>query len=109
MLPFLVFFALVVAGRIWPFQMPILGLPLMFLLSAISVVLVSPKKLPVLQIASDTIHQLIPLVGIMIVVGVLIQIMALSGARGLISLGVVTLPLTTLYAASGLFCPGLKG
>lgn len=108
-LPFLVFFALVVAGRIWPFQMPILGLPLMFLISAISVVLISPKKLPVLQIASDTIHQLIPLVGIMIVVGVLIQIMTLSGARGLISLGVVTLPLTTLYATLWLILPWSEG
>ena len=107
--PFLVFFALVVAGRIWPFQMPILGLPLMFLISAISVVLISPKKLPVLQIASDTIHQLIPLVGIMIVVGVLIQIMTLSGARGLISLGVVTLPLTTLYATLWLILPWSEG
>jgi len=108
-LPFLVFFALVVAGRIWPFQMPILGLPLMFLISAISVVLISPKKLPVLQIASDTIHQLIPLVGIMIVVGILIQIMTLSGARGLISLGVVTLPLTTLYATLWLILPWSEG
>jgi len=108
-LPFLVFFALVVAGRIWPFQMPILGLPLMFLISAISVVLISPKKLPVLQIASATIRQLIPLVGIMIVVGVLIQIMALSGARGLISLGVVTLPLTVLYATLWLILPWSEG
>jgi len=107
--PFLVFFALVVAGRIWPFQMPILGLPLMFLISAISVVFISPKKLPVLQIASDTIRQLIPLVGIMIVVGVLIQIMALSGARGLISLGVVTLPLTVLYATLWLILPWSEG
>ena len=108
-LPFLVFFVLVVAGRIWPFQMPILGLPLMFLISAISVVLISPKKLPVLQIASDTIRQLIPLVGIMIVVGILIQIMALSGARGLISLGVVTLPLTVLYATLWLILPWSEG
>ena len=107
--PFLVFFVLVIAGRIWPFQMPILGLPLMFLISAISVVVISPKKLPVLQIASDTIRQLIPLVGIMIVVGVLIQIMTLSGARGLISLGVVTLPLTTLYATLWLILPWSEG
>jgi len=108
-IPFLVFFALVLAGRIWPFQMPILGLPLMFLISAFSVFLISPKKLPFLEIASNTIRQLIPLVGIMIVVGVLIQIMALSGARGLISLGVVTLPLTTLFATLWLILPWSEG
>ena len=108
-IPFLVFFALVLAGRIWPFGMPILGLPLMFLISAFSVFLISPKKLPILEIASSTIRQLIPLVGIMIVVGVLIQIMALSGARGLISLGVVTLPLTTLFATLWLILPWSEG
>ncbi len=108
-IPLMVFFVLVLAGRIWPFRMPVLGLPLMFLISAISVLLISPKRLPVLQIASNTIHQLIPLVGIMIVVGVLIQIMALSGARGLISLGVVTLPLTTLYATLWLILPWSEG
>jgi len=108
-IPFLVFFALVLAGRIWPFKMPILGLPLMFLISAFAVFLISPKKLPLLEIASTTIRQLIPLVGIMIVVGVLIQIMALSGARGLISLGVVTLPLTTLFATLWLILPWSEG
>jgi TRAP-type C4-dicarboxylate transport system permease large subunit len=108
-IPFLVFFVLVLAGRIWPFQMPILGLPLMFLISALAVFLISPKKLPLLEIASNTIRQLIPLVGIMIVVGILIQIMALSGARGLISLGVVTLPLTTLFATLWLILPWSEG
>jgi len=108
-IPFLVFFALILASRIWPFQMPILGLPLMFLISALAVFLTSPKKLPLLEIASNTIRQLIPLVGIMIVVGVLIQIMALSGARGLISLGVVTLPLTTLFATLWLILPWSEG
>lgn len=108
-IPFIVFFALVLAGRIWPFQMPVLGLPLMFIIAAISVLFISPKRLPILQIASDTIHQLIPLVGIMIVVGVLIQIMALTGARGLISLGVVTLPLTVLYATLWLILPWSEG
>ena len=108
-IPFLVFFVLVLAGRIWPFQMPILGLPLMFLISALAVFVISPKKLPVLEIASNTIRQLIPLVGIMIVVGILIQIMALSGARGLISLGVVTLPLTVLFATLWLILPWSEG
>jgi len=109
LLPFVVFFSLVVAGRIWPFKMPILGLPLMFIISAFTVILISPKKLNILKITSDTLHQLVPLVGIMIVVGVLIQIMALSGARGLISLGVVILPLEVLYATLWFILPWSEG
>ena len=107
--PFAVFFILVAAGRIWPFSMPILGLPLMFLLSAFTAILLSPKKLPIVNIATNTIRQLIPLVGIMIVVGILIQIMALSGARGLISLKVVTLPLVVLFATLWLILPISEG
>lgn len=108
-LPFVVLMALILAGRIWPFQMPILGLPLIFLIAAIATVLVSPKRLPLLQIASDTVHSLIPLVGIMIVVGILIQVMALSGARGLISLGVVILPLGVLFGTLFLILPISEG
>jgi len=107
--PFAVFFILVLAGRIWPFQMPILGLPLLFLLSAMTMIILSPKRLPIIDIATNTIRQLIPLVGIMIVVGILIQIMALSGARGLISLKVVTLPLLVLFATLWLILPLSEG
>ena len=78
-LPFLVLAVLVAAGRIWPFQVPIMGLPLMFILAAITALLVSPQRLRVVEIASSTIHPH-SLVGIMVVVGMLIQIMALSGA-----------------------------
>jgi TRAP-type C4-dicarboxylate transport system permease large subunit len=108
-LPFLVLAVLVAAGRIWPFQVPIMGLPLMFILAAITALLVSPQRLRVVEIASSTIQSLIPLVGIMVVVGMLIQIMALSGARGLISLGVVTLPLTVLFATLWLILPVSEG
>lgn len=109
MLPFAVLFFLIIAGRLWPFDMPILGLPLMFVISAGVGILVSPKKLKILEIAEETIHSLIPLVGIMIVVGILIQSMALSGARGLISLGVVTLPLWVLFGTLWIILPFSEG
>ncbi len=108
-IPFGVLFVLIIAGRLWPFQMPILGLPLIFVISAIVTIFLSPKKLSIMQIASDTIHSLIPLVGIMTVVGILIQIMALTGARGLISLGVVTLPLWVLFGTLFLILPLSEG
>lgn len=108
-IPFAGFFALVIAGRIWPFHMPVLGLPLMFLIASLVILLVSPKRLPILDIAGDTIRSLIPLVGIMVVVGILIQIMALSGARGLLSLAVVTLPLWVLFITLFFILPISEG
>jgi hypothetical protein len=108
-LPFLTFFGLMVASRIWPHSIPIFGLPLMFVLSSVVVLLISPVRLPLLATASETIRSLTPLVGIMIVVGSLIQIMAASGARGMISLGVVSLPLGVLFATLWLILPIAEG
>lgn len=109
LLPFIVFFGLLIAGRIWPFTMPILGLPLMFVLAAVTVLLISPIKLNIVETAGETMRSLIPLVGIMIVVGSLIQIMALSGARGMVSLGIVTLPLWVLFASLWVIAPVAQG
>ena len=109
LLPFVVFFVLVLAGRIWPFSMPTLGLPLMFTIAAVVVLFISPRKIEVFNIIGKTLRSLIPLVGIMIVVGSLIQVMAASGARGLISLGVVTLPLWFLFASLFIILPVTQG
>lgn len=108
-IPFVVLIFLIMAGRIWPHSIPTLGLPFMFVVASIFAIFLSPKKLEILKIATNTINTLIPLVGIMIVVGILIQIMALSGARGLISLAVVTLPMWVLFAALWLILPVSEG
>ncbi|MCR5346621.1 MAG: C4-dicarboxylate ABC transporter [Fretibacterium sp.] len=109
LLPFVVFGGLLAAGRIWPFDFPIIGLPMIFMLSACMVWLLSPVKLRVWRVLSDTVRNLLPLVGIMVVVGALIQILALSGARGVISLHVVILPLTTLFATLFIILPVSEG
>ena len=108
-LPFVVFFGLVLAGRIWPWTMPTLGLPLMFMIAAAVTVATSPKRLPIFKVARETVEGLLPLIGVMVVVGILVQVMALSGARGLISLGVVTLPLPIIFASLWLILPSTEG
>jgi hypothetical protein len=92
LLPFLIFLAMVIAGRIWPFSFPIMGLPLIFCGSAVITLALSPKKIDILEISRRTVHQLLPLIGTLTCVGVLVQIMTLTGVRGLISVTVVTLP-----------------
>ena len=91
-LPFLVFFALIVTGRIWPFDFPILGLPLVFACAAAISLLLSPVHIDFLEVSRRTVHQLLPLIGTLTCVGVLVQMMTLTGVRGLISVTVVTLP-----------------
>ncbi len=97
LLPFLVFFGLVVAYRLFPFTIPILGLPLEFIIAAIVALLVSPKKINILALSRDTVKLLLPLLATMAIVGSLQQIMTVTGIRGLISFAVLSTPLVLLY------------
>ncbi len=104
-LPFLVFFALVLAGRIWPHSLPVIGLPMMFVAAAIASYFLSPLKLNIFHTARDTVHQLLPLIGTLTCVGILVQIMTLTGVRGLIAITVVTLPILIVFCSLFLVLP----
>jgi len=104
-LPFFVFFALIVAGRVWPFHFPIMGPPLIFASSAAAALALSPVKIRFLEVSRKTVHQLLPLIGTLTCVGILVQIMTLTGVRGLIAVSVVTLPLIAVYVTLGVTLP----
>ncbi len=103
--PFAAFLALVMAARLWPFGVPIMGLPLVFSISAGLMLLLSPRRLPFLEIARNTVHQLMPLIGTLTCAGILVQIMTLTGVRGLIAVTVVTLPLAVVILTLFLTLP----
>ena len=58
---------------------------------------------------NTTVYNLKELVGIMTVVGVLNQVMTLTGARGLVSLAIVILPIWLLFAILWLVLPVAEG
>jgi CitMHS family citrate-Mg2+:H+ or citrate-Ca2+:H+ symporter len=95
-IPFLVFFGLVAAYRLWPFTTPIFGLALEFAVATLAAVLVSPQRLAFLALARDTVKRLLPLLATTVVVGMLQQIMTATGVRGLISFAVISTPLVVL-------------
>jgi CitMHS family citrate-Mg2+:H+ or citrate-Ca2+:H+ symporter len=97
LLPFLAFLFLVLAGRIWPHSLPVVGLPMMFMAAAFISLLLSPVKINFLKVSRDTVHQLLPLIGTLTCVGILVQIMTLTGVRGLIAITIVTLPLIAVF------------
>ena len=103
--PFLVFFLLVIAGRAFPFSFPILGLPLMFMAAALAAFLLSPVKIAFLRTSRETVHLLLPLIGTLTCAGILVQIMALTGVRGLIAITTVTLPVTVVFLTLFLILP----
>jgi hypothetical protein len=103
--PFLVFIALVAAGRVFPFSVPVLGLPLMFMAAALLAFALSPVRIDFWRISLDTVHQLLPLIGTLTCVGILVQIMTLTGVRGLIAITAVTLSVTAVIGTLFLTLP----
>jgi CitMHS family citrate-Mg2+:H+ or citrate-Ca2+:H+ symporter len=109
LVPFLVFFGLVAAYRIWPFTTPIFGLALEFALSALAAVLVSPKRIAFLGLARATVKRLLPLLATTVVVGMLQQIMTATGVRGLISFAAISTPLVLLFFLLPVIIPFSEG
>ncbi len=108
-LPFLVFFGLVIASRIWPFTIPILGLPLEFVAAALTALVLSPKRINILTLSRDTVKRLLPLLATIVVVGMLQQIMTATGVRGLLSFTVISINLTLLYILLAIIMPVSEG
>jgi hypothetical protein len=104
-LPFVVFFGLIIVGRTWPYSTVVTGLPLMFLCAALTSYLLSPQKINFLQVSRKTIEQLLPLLGTLTCVGILVQIMTLTGVRGLLAVTTVTLPIAVVYASLFIVLP----
>jgi hypothetical protein len=108
-LPFLVFFGTVALYRIFPFQTPILGLPLQFTLSALTAWLVSPQKIRILTLSRKTVQRLLPLIATVVIVGMLQQIMTATGVRGMLSFAVISIPLVFLLISLAIVIPVSEG
>lgn len=97
-IPFALFILLIFIGRRWPHSTPVIGLPLMFLFAAAASWILSPVKLDILRISRETVDQLLPLIGTLTCVGILVQLMTLTGVRGLLAVTTVTLPIFLVFA-----------
>jgi CitMHS family citrate-Mg2+:H+ or citrate-Ca2+:H+ symporter len=53
----------------------------------------------------DTVHQLLPLIGTLTCAGILVEVMALTGVRGLIAVTAVTLPVTIVFLTMAVTLP----
>jgi hypothetical protein len=109
LLPFLAFFGLVAAYRVWPFVTPIFGLSLEFVIAALIAWLVSPKRINILTLSRDTVRRLLPLLATLVIVGMLQQVMTATGVRGLISFAVISTPLTLLFILFAIIIPVSEG
>ena len=110
--PLLVLIILFLASNYLAHVIPTLGLPLMFVLSAIAAVICNPKKMGVkdyIQIINDTFEQIFPLIATVLSVGMLQNAMSATGVKGLIGITFITLPVYLIYATVLFVAPFLQG
>ncbi|MHB8770973.1 MAG: TRAP transporter large permease subunit [Syntrophales bacterium] len=98
--PLIVVVGLMIVVRLFPYYLPPLGVPLMFLIGTV-VALLLGGKVDMLRISSDVVRKTLPVTGILIAVGPLVQVMSLTGVKGLFVLTAITVPSAILYM--GLF------
>lgn len=111
-LPFATIIALFLLGLYLPWGLPVLGLPLMFLIAAVVAFLCNPKKTTgkqYLKVLDNTMEQVFPLVANVLSIGVLQSAMAATGVRGLLGSTCLSLPLIAIYCLIIFIGPIMQG
>lgn len=81
-----------------------LGMPLIFIISSI-IGLFCGKKINILKVSKEAINQTLPVMGILMGVGMFIQVMTLTGVRGYIVVNSLSLPQSVIYIAMAITIP----
>lgn len=101
-LPLMVLVALLILDSFEIFQ---LGLVLIFFVSAIIAILCGKRKSSFVEVSLNAMEQSLPILAILVGVGMLIQVMTLSGVRGLIVASMLFFPYSILFLTLGLGVP----
>ncbi len=102
-LPIVVLIVLMLIGRLFP-QLPNLGMPLIFIISAI-VGIFTGEKVDFIESTESAIKDVLPVMGILMGVGMFIQVMTLTGVRGFIVYTCLNIPVNLRYVAMAISIP----
>lgn len=102
-IPVLLAVILMILGKIVP-QIFNLGMPVIFMVSAIAG-LFCGKKINFFNVSKDAIKDTLPVLGILMGVGMFIQIMTMTGVRGFIVVNSLNLPTALIYVAMAITIP----
>jgi GntP family gluconate:H+ symporter len=97
-LPLITVIGLMILQRLIPMQFTGLGTPMLFIIGTIVALAVS-RNVNLLKTAMETISATLPVAGLLFGVGSLVQIMTLTGVRGLFVIKMITAPLFLLFIA----------
>lgn len=107
-LPLVVVVALMVGSRMLPNIIPDLGTPLIFMLGA-ALAIFTGRKFSFIRATKAAMADAVPVLAIFVAVGVLIQVMALTGVRGLLVATSLNLPVALLSVTAAVAGPLLGG
>ncbi len=107
-LPLLLAILLMVGPKAFPKWFPDPRLPLTFLLSAASGLLVG-RRFDLVKAVREGVSEILPVVGILFGVGALIEMMTFTGVRGTIVIGALSIPSAFMLLALALILPLFGG
>ncbi|MDP0494188.1 MAG: TRAP transporter large permease [Fusobacterium sp. JB021] len=102
-IPIILSVLLMVLGKVMPTVFN-LGMPLIFIISAVSA-LFCGKKINFIKVSKVAVKEALPVLGILIGVGMFIQIMTLTGVRGYVVVSSLSLPPALMYLAMAITIP----
>ena len=94
--PIIVLIIFMLATRLFPGKYTGLGMPLIFLISSLTAYR-SGRNFSYFKVAKKAINEAMPVMGILVGIGIFIQIMSLTGVRGYLIVKAVQLPSFWLY------------
>ncbi len=103
-LPIIILIVLMVASRVFTNKYVSLGMPLIFIISSLAA-FNSGRRFNFFRVCKTAIKTAMPVIGILIGIGMFIQIMSLTGVRGFLIVKAVQLPSFWLYLGIALSLP----
>ncbi len=103
-IPVLVLAVLMALSRIIPNDFTSMGMPLIFVISALTAFR-SGKPFNYWNVARTAINKALPVMGILVGIGMFIQIMSLTGVRGYLIVNIVQIPSYWIYLAIAIALP----
>jgi len=103
-IPLILVVALMSGVRIAPAYFPNLGIPLIFIIGSLST-LFCGQKMNFWKVSHKAIQEALPVLGILIGIGMFIQIMTLNGVRGMLVITSLSIPSVWRYLSMGIMIP----
>lgn len=107
-LPLVVVFILMAAVRLFPAVIPDIGIPLIFVIGAL-LGLMTGNRVSFVHTSYRALKTALPVMGLLAGVGAFLQIMTLTGVRGLLVLTVLGLPVALKYVGLAVSLPLFGG